>query len=114
MNNSKSGLKESLERNLPIFLVSIGIILLIVVMFIWYVGGTQEEFIILAIFLLFITIIILFNGLLLIIMMFFTLENQITLLKRVRFIIVSLVQMVSAIQQSGIYPPILAVTQQIM
>ena len=44
MNNSKSGLKESLERNLPIILVSIGIILLIIVMFIWYIGGTQEEF----------------------------------------------------------------------
>ncbi len=67
MSKSNSGLKDSLARNLPIILVSIGIILLMVVMFVWYLGGTQEEFLILAIFLLFITVLILFNGLLLMI-----------------------------------------------
>jgi len=67
MNKSNSGLKDSIQSNLPIILVSIGIILLMVVMFLWYLGGTQEEFLILAIFLLFITVLILFNGLLLMI-----------------------------------------------
>ena len=67
MNKSNSELKDSLERNLPMILVSVGIILLMVVIFIWYIGGTREEFIILAIFLLFITVLILFNGLLLMI-----------------------------------------------
>lgn len=85
MNNSKQGLKESLQQNLPIFLVSIGIILLIVVMFIWYIGGTQEEFIILAIFLLFITILILFNGLLLMIQSIRNRIDKLEFMMRIKF-----------------------------
>ncbi len=85
MNSSNNGIKSSLERNLPIILVSIGIILLIVVMFIWYIGGTQEEFIILAIFLLFITILILFNGLLLMIQSVRNRIDKLEFMMRIKF-----------------------------
>jgi len=85
MNKSKSGLRESLERNLPIILVSIGIILLMVVIFIWYIGGTREEFILIAIFFLFITVLILFNGLLLMIQSVRNRIDKLEFMMRVKF-----------------------------
>ena len=85
MSNSKSNMRKTLERNLPLILLVSGLVLLFIIMAIWYLGGQQQEFMIIAIFLLFITVLIIFNGLLLMIQSLRNRLDKIEFMLRLKF-----------------------------